>query len=416
MAYISVTIDMVYTYTMPDVLSEFEYTSNNNVKFLRPAIFRGYYLYANRLWAVGVSSTSTRTLSYTGYSGSYPFVNSSQNYYFNNSENVPKDGVNYSAPLLISVNANNVTAISSDLPIFNDFNEWWEYITSPSITYTWQSVAGVSGKGQTYSLSQIASASINNGESVTGASASAFTSLIAQVSTMVTDDSAMSGADAGGISGSGTNSGNQSSGYAFGQGESGTNVSGGGGGYYGGEKGGSLLSGGAGSGYIGNSLVSNKKMVGYNVPTSSAEGTKTESVNVYSATKEANKPKAGNGFARVKFVRDIIEDEDSWYTVETRVGTWIDGKPIYQILFVGVNKTLTRNWDNLVDVSPLNIDEVLYIDLLGVSNSDYYGSLVAIQGAQVGLSNDYIVGYKVNTNITPYVTKAKIRYTKTTDT
>ena len=174
------------------------------------------------------------------------------------------------------------------------------------ITYTWQSVAGVSGKGQTYSLSQIASASINNGESVTGASASAFTSLTAQVSTMVTDDSAMSGADAGGISGSGSNSGNQSSGYAFGQGESGTNVSGGGGGYYGGEKGGSLLSGGAGSGYIGNSLVSNKKMVGYNVPTSSAGGTKTESVNVYSAIKEANKPKAGNGFARIKYLSDGI--------------------------------------------------------------------------------------------------------------
>ena len=121
---------------------------------------------------------------------------------------------------------------------------------------------------------------------------------------LLSGETEIAGADAGGISGSGTNSGNQSSGYAFGQGESGTNVSGGGGGYYGGEKGGSLLSGGAGSGYIGNSLVSNKKMVGYNVPTSSAEATKTESVSVYSATKEANKPKAGNGFARVKFLRD----------------------------------------------------------------------------------------------------------------
>ena len=120
---------------------------------------------------------------------------------------------------------------------------------------------------------------------------------------LLVGENAYAGADAGGISGSGSNSGNQSSGYAFGQGESGTNVSGGGGGYYGGEKGGSLLSGGAGSGYIGNSLVSNKKMVGYNVPTSSAESTKTESVSVYSATKEANKPKAGNGFARVKLVR-----------------------------------------------------------------------------------------------------------------
>ena len=63
-------------------------------------------------------------------------------------------------------------------------------------------------------------------------------------------------------------------------------------------------SGGAGSGYIGNSLLSNKKMVGFNVPTSSAESTKTESVNVYSASGEANKPKAGNGMVRIKFLRD----------------------------------------------------------------------------------------------------------------
>lgn len=45
-----------------------------------------------------------------------------------------------------------------------------------------------------------------------------------------------SGADAGGISGSGSNSADQSTGYAFGQGESGTNKSGGGGGLYGGYK------------------------------------------------------------------------------------------------------------------------------------------------------------------------------------
>ena len=58
------------------------------------------------------------------------------------------------------------------------YQQIYNFLTSAEIpTYTWQSVAGVSGKGQTYSLSQIASASINNGESVTGASASAFTSL-----------------------------------------------------------------------------------------------------------------------------------------------------------------------------------------------------------------------------------------------
>lgn len=46
------------------------------------------------------------------------------------------------------------------------------------------------------------------------------------------------GKDAGGISGNGNNSANQTTGYAFGQGESANGVSGGGGGLYGGYKGG----------------------------------------------------------------------------------------------------------------------------------------------------------------------------------
>ena len=176
---------------------------------------------------------------------------------------------------------------------------------------------------------------------------------------LLVGEDAYAGEDAGGISGSGNNSGNQSSGYAFGQGESGTNVSGGGGGYYGGEKGGSLLSGGAGSGYIGNSLVSNKKMVGYNVPTSSAESTKTESVNVYSAIKEANKPKAGNGFARVKLVTgfrnveflDMLKTQDLTHRkTATNLGWYGGGIPASLsqyantdwIMDCGVNATVSH--------------------------------------------------------------------------
>ena len=112
------------------------------------------------------------------------------------------------------------------------------------------------------------------------------------------------GRDAGGISGNGDNSGNQSTGYAFGHGESNSNASGGGSGLYGGYKGTNSKGGGAGSGYIGNSLLSNKKMVGYNVPTSSATATKTESVEVYSLAPLADYPKMGDGFARIKLVRE----------------------------------------------------------------------------------------------------------------
>lgn len=138
------------------------------------------------------------------------------------------------------------------------------------------------------------------------------------------------GKEAGGISGSGDNSADQSTGNAFGQGESGTNVSGGGSGLYGGYKGTSSKSGGAGSGYIGNALLSNKKMVGYNVPTSSAEATKTESVNVFDSNYVAEKPKAGNGHARIKYLatykeyafEELIKTDDLTHYKETWVGQY----------------------------------------------------------------------------------------------
>ncbi len=55
---------------------------------------------------------------------------------------------------------------------------------------------------------------------------------------LIIGDDVYAGKDAGGISGNGNNSANQTTGYAFGQGESDDGVSGGGGGLYGGYKGG----------------------------------------------------------------------------------------------------------------------------------------------------------------------------------
>lgn len=55
---------------------------------------------------------------------------------------------------------------------------------------------------------------------------------------LIIGENTYAGKDAGGISGSGNNSADQSTGYAFGQGESDDGVSGGGGGLYGGYKGG----------------------------------------------------------------------------------------------------------------------------------------------------------------------------------
>lgn len=106
------------------------------------------------------------------------------------------------------------------------------------------------------------------------------------------------GADAGGISGSGANSGNQTTGYMFGQGEYSLSGAGGGGGLYGGH-----VESGAGSGYIkdpiGAVLKQNKKMAGHNVPTSDDVNTKTISVTNTSQKASKNKAKIGNGFARI---------------------------------------------------------------------------------------------------------------------
>lgn len=182
-----------------------------------------------------------------------------------------------------------------------------------------------------------------------------------------------SGKEAGGISGSGDNSADQSTGNAFGQGESGTDVSGGGSGLYGGYKGTSSKSGGAGSGYIANSLLSNKKMVGYNVPTSSAEGTKTESINDVSASAVSGKPKSGNGFARIKFLRELITEN-----IPSSV----------------VNKYYMSSAWGGGDLNDSNIEQYL--------NTDYYIVCGDVNKARLTIDNDnmkyYNTGYNTETN------------------
>ena len=90
---------------------------------------------------------------------------------------------------------------------------------------------------------------------------------------------------------------------AFGIGSMATGESsGGGGGLYGG--GGSWGAGaGGGSSYIGNSRLTDKKMVGYNCATSTATATKTVSVSRVSSTPTADYAKSGAGYCRITLTR-----------------------------------------------------------------------------------------------------------------
>ena len=116
-----------------------------------------------------------------------------------------------------------------------------------------------------------------------------------------------------------SNGSTQTSGYAFGQGESsiktsdGYGTTGGGGGYFGGLVPATFSSSwntcsGGGSGYIGNTLLTEKSMYCYNCTESSEESTKTISTTCTSATPTANCAKSGNGYARITLVSNSKEN------------------------------------------------------------------------------------------------------------
>lgn len=136
-------------------------------------------------------------------------------------------------------------------------------------------------------------------------------------------------------------------------------ASGGGGGLYGGYKGNILTvdgnaGGGAGSGYIGNSLLSNKKMVGYKVPTSSDASTKTESSNTFSTAAESNKPKAGNGFCRIKFIEACWAGEEVpilWAGDQNKMTVQLSANVLLFKLYTGsdVEYVFTANTGSSID-------------------------------------------------------------------
>ncbi len=115
------------------------------------------------------------------------------------------------------------------------------------------------------------------------------------------------GNNSGGWKGSGNNSSNINSGYTWGYGETGTGVSAGGAGYRGAYK--ATVSEGGGGGCANMALFNNgtrwnKKMVGYDVPTTTGDNY-TESTDQASENAESNKAKIGDGRARISYVSDL---------------------------------------------------------------------------------------------------------------
>lgn len=118
-----------------------------------------------------------------------------------------------------------------------------------------------------------------------------------------------------------------------------------------------------------------------------------------------------------------IQKNANYSTTEQRVGTWIDGKPVYEITIVNYSVTLSNN-SALIGQLNVSVDHFVSADWAvgtptaqnnawrtGYLSSDYYS------GIQVSMVNSkyniYIFARDSTTN--PIKVMATIRYTKTTD-
>ncbi len=66
----------------------------------------------------------------------------------------------------------------------------------------------------------------------------------------------------------------------------------------------------------------------------------------------------------------ISKTADNYSETETKIGTWIDGRPVYQKVIM-TNQFTTKNkaWFTIADVSGLNIDKLIDTTILGAQNT-----------------------------------------------
>lgn len=103
-------------------------------------------------------------------------------------------------------------------------------------------------------------------------------------------------------------------------------------------------------------------------------------------------------------------------TDEKVIGTWIDGKPLYQKTYnYSTPKTIGSGWVTIEDLSDLHIEEMVSSYTYGVIDNSNIGELTQLNSAQISLNGNNYSAYKL-TNFTTQVNWFTIQYTKTTDT
>lgn len=115
--------------------------------------------------------------------------------------------------------------------------------------------------------------------------------------------------------------------------------------------------------------------------------------------------------------------DTDYSTTEKIIGTWIDGKPIYQKTIVGeiTSSSASRAWFDLYDATDLNIDDIFF-----QSESNYVtsGYSIPVFGTLFSQSDNYInVAYATTSHKIQFIKygfgagkyKITFNYTKTTD-
>ena len=126
-----------------------------------------------------------------------------------------------------------------------------------------------------------------------------------------------------------------------------------------------------------------------------------------------------------KKVNADLMNLDVYSTTEQRIGTWIDGKPIYRKTIPLTNLPTANNYTDtsinysLNDITPLNLQTIIlnnwggYANNYVGSNSAYVSVSFAVNDA---LGNPIQIRVRSSLNISSHTGYATIEYTKTTDT
>ena len=126
---------------------------------------------------------------------------------------------------------------------------------------------------------------------------------------------------------------------------------------------------------------------------------------------DVNKVRADD-LNEIKNVVNANDDKFNYTQEEQRIGTWIDGKPLYKKVIQGT----TADGDISIDLSYLHIDTLVNIGGTAGSNGDF--KPINFDYSGYSISTRYSLGIMYVNASTPYANmpfNIVIEYTKTTD-